>query len=177
MGSEMCIRDRANTTERDPNDIDGDFNLAQNQIEPGSEAMGELELRIENRLRSAKNAGLSNFEFNKDGIGNVVTFNRLVRAVELTIEEKYDCYPSDAEPSEIKEKVHQIAAETFGVPRDKITDETRPIQDLGAESIDVCEFLIEVRNQLNLDVPDEAIDATKNVGGTAQWADSIALAK
>lgn len=79
--------------------------------------------------------------------------------------------------ADIFNSVVAVAAETFGVDKNKINAQTRPIRDLDAQSIEVCEFLVNLRGKFNIDFSEDTIDATSDVGGAAMWVESVVLAQ
>lgn len=63
----------------------------------------------------------------------------------------------------ILEKVKSILSEQFDVEEDKITPETRLIEELGADSLDVVDLLMSIEDEFEIEVPDEEIENMKNV--------------
>lgn len=63
----------------------------------------------------------------------------------------------------ILEKVKAILSEQFDVEEDKITPETRLIEELGADSLDVVDLLMSIEDEFEIEVPDEEIENMKNV--------------
>ena len=57
------------------------------------------------------------------------------------------------------EQVKKIVAEKLGVPEEKVTESAAFVNDLGADSLDVVEFVMEVEKEFNITIPDE--EATK----------------
>ena len=50
--------------------------------------------------------------------------------------------------SSIEERVKKIVAEQLGVEKDKITEETSFVNDLGADSLDTVELVMELEEEL-----------------------------
>lgn len=59
------------------------------------------------------------------------------------------------------EKVKKIVTEKLGVPEAEVTEGASFINDLGADSLDVVEFIMEVEKEFDITISDE--DATKLV--------------
>ncbi len=59
------------------------------------------------------------------------------------------------------EKVKKIVTEKLGVSEAEVTEEASFINDLGADSLDVVEFIMEVEKEFDITISDE--DATKLV--------------
>ena len=62
------------------------------------------------------------------------------------------------------EKVAQMLAEQLGIPTSKITPESRIIDDLGADSLDVVELLMTLEDETGKTIPDEEVAKIKTVG-------------
>jgi acyl carrier protein len=52
----------------------------------------------------------------------------------------------------------------LGVERDKLTDDANFIEDLGADSLDIVELVMEFEKEFNIDIPDEDAEKLKTVG-------------
>ena len=63
------------------------------------------------------------------------------------------------ERSEILEKVKSIISEKLGVSIGEITEDASFIDDLGADSLDTVELVMELEDKFAIDIPDE--DAEK----------------
>ncbi|KER10221.1 MAG: acyl carrier protein [[Candidatus Thermochlorobacteriaceae] bacterium GBChlB] len=60
---------------------------------------------------------------------------------------------------EVKDKVYNIIVSKMGVAREQIKDEAKFTDDLGADSLDTVELVMEFENQFGIQIPDE--DAEK----------------
>ena len=69
----------------------------------------------------------------------------------------------------IREKVIDIVCEQMGASRDKITDETSFINDLGADSLDTVELVMEFEDEFDLNIPDEDAEKTQTVGDAVKY--------
>ena len=58
-----------------------------------------------------------------------------------------------------EEKVKEIIEKELGVEREKLTDDANFIEDLGADSLDIVELVMEFEKEFNIDIPEE--DAEK----------------
>lgn len=72
-------------------------------------------------------------------------------------------------PDEIKEKVIDIVCEQMGVPREKVTPETSFINDLGADSLDTVELIMEFEDAFDLNIPDEVAEKIQTVGDAIKY--------
>src|SRR5215218_6943319 len=62
------------------------------------------------------------------------------------------------------QKVRDIIEKELGVERDKMTDEASFIEDLGADSLDIVELVMEFEKEFNIDIPDEDAEKLRTVG-------------
>jgi acyl carrier protein len=53
------------------------------------------------------------------------------------------------------EKVKDIIERELGVEREKLVDGASFIDDLGADSLDIVELVMEFEKEFNIDIPDE----------------------
>lgn len=61
-------------------------------------------------------------------------------------------------------KVKDIIEKELGVEREKLTDGASFIEDLGADSLDIVELVMEFEKEFNLDIPDEDAEKLRTVG-------------
>ena len=69
----------------------------------------------------------------------------------------------------IEERVVEIVCEQMGASRDKITQETSFIQDLGADSLDTVELVMEFEDEFDLNIPDEDAEKIQTVGDAIKY--------
>ena len=62
------------------------------------------------------------------------------------------------------EKVKDIIEKELGVEREKLTNEASFIEDLGADSLDIVELVMEFEKEFNIDIPDEDAEKLRTVG-------------
>ena len=68
-------------------------------------------------------------------------------------------------------KVRDIIEKELGVERDKMTDEASFIEDLGADSLDIVELVMEFEKEFNIDIPDEDAEKLRTVGDAIAYLD------
>ena len=61
-------------------------------------------------------------------------------------------------------KVKDIIEKELGVEREKLTAEASFIEDLGADSLDIVELVMEFEKEFNIDIPDEDAEKLRTVG-------------
>ena len=71
--------------------------------------------------------------------------------------------------ADLDEKVKEIIAKELGVERDKLTNEASFMEDLGADSLDTVELVMEFEKEFNIDIPDEDAEKLRTVGDAMQY--------
>ncbi|MBK6488080.1 MAG: acyl carrier protein [Gemmatimonadetes bacterium] len=66
--------------------------------------------------------------------------------------------------ADLSEKVKDIIEKELGVEREKLTHEASFIEDLGADSLDIVELVMEFEKEFNIDIPDEDAEKLRTVG-------------
>jgi acyl carrier protein len=74
--------------------------------------------------------------------------------------------------SSIRDKVIDIVCEQMGASRDKVTNETSFINDLGADSLDTVELVMEFEDEFDLNIPDEDAEKIQTVGDAIAYIES-----
>ncbi len=69
----------------------------------------------------------------------------------------------------IAEKVTDIVCDRLGVPRDRVTPETSFINDLGADSLDTVELVMELEEEFDINIPDEDAEKIQTVGEAIKY--------
>ena len=70
------------------------------------------------------------------------------------------------------EKVKTIVVEKLGVDEAKVVESAKFINDLGADSLDVVEFVMEVEKEFNITIPDEEAAKLTTVGDAVKYIES-----
>jgi acyl carrier protein len=79
--------------------------------------------------------------------------------------------------SEIAEKVTQIIVEKLGVSESEVTPEATFAQDLGADSLDTVELIMELEKQFDVKIPDEKSESIQTVGDAIKYIEDIKAAE
>ncbi len=64
----------------------------------------------------------------------------------------------------IAERVKNIIIERLNVEEEKVTNEANFINDLGADSLDTVELIMEFENEFKISIPDEQAENITTVG-------------
>ena len=72
------------------------------------------------------------------------------------------------------EKVKKIVADKLGVDETKVTEAAAFVNDLGADSLDVVEFVMEVEKEFDITIPDEEAAKLTTVGDAVKYIDAHA---
>jgi acyl carrier protein len=71
--------------------------------------------------------------------------------------------------SSVTERVTSIVAEQLGVDKEKVTPETHFVNDLGADSLDTVELVMELEEEFDIDIPDDAAEKIQTVGQAIEF--------
>ncbi len=67
------------------------------------------------------------------------------------------------------DKVKDIIERELGVEREKLVDSASFIDDLGADSLDIVELVMEFEKEFNIDIPDEEAEKLRTVGDAIEY--------
>ena len=70
---------------------------------------------------------------------------------------------------EIKDKVVEIICKQLEQPKEKVTMETKYAEDLGADSLDTAELVMEFEDEFDINISDDAEGKIKTVGDTVTY--------
>ncbi|TWT42513.1 acyl carrier protein [Botrimarina hoheduenensis] len=72
----------------------------------------------------------------------------------------------------VLERVTDIVSEQLGVDKDKITPETSFVTDLGADSLDTVELVMELEEEFDVTIPDDAAEKIQTVGAAVEFIEA-----
>ncbi|MCF7826294.1 MAG: acyl carrier protein [Candidatus Marinimicrobia bacterium] len=70
------------------------------------------------------------------------------------------------------EKVRDVIVEKLGVDAAKITEDASFIDDLGADSLDTVELIMQFEEVFDIEIPDEDAETITTVGKAVKYVDS-----
>ncbi|MEE2887473.1 MAG: acyl carrier protein [Planctomycetota bacterium] len=70
---------------------------------------------------------------------------------------------------EVEEKVVDIVCGQLGTSREKVKPETSFINDLGADSLDTVELVMEFEDEFEISIPDEDAEKIQSVGNAIDY--------
>lgn len=76
----------------------------------------------------------------------------------------------------IAQRVKAIIAQKLGVSEDKLVDTATFTDDLGADSLDTVELIMEFEKEFNVSIPDESAESIKNVKDAITYLEENATA-
>lgn len=71
--------------------------------------------------------------------------------------------------SEIREKVVAIIIDKLGVEASEVTNEASFTNDLGADSLDTVELIMEFEKEFNIAIPDDQAEKIGTVGDAVKY--------
>ena len=74
--------------------------------------------------------------------------------------------------SEIAEKVKQIIIDKLGVDESEVTNEASFNNDLGADSLDTVELIMEFEKEFDVSIPDDQAEKIQTVGQAIEFLEA-----
>jgi acyl carrier protein len=71
--------------------------------------------------------------------------------------------------SDIKERVVKIVEKHFGVTADNISESTHFVADLSADSLATVEFVMDLEDEFDIVIPEDAADKIRTVGAAIDY--------
>lgn len=76
----------------------------------------------------------------------------------------------------VQDRVVDIVAEQLGVDKEKVTPETSFVNDLGADSLDTVELVMELEEEFDISIPDDAAEKIQTVGQAIEFIEKAQAA-
>ena len=71
------------------------------------------------------------------------------------------------------DKVKQMLANQLNIQVEKIKEDSRLIEDLGADSLDMIEMLMSLEEEFGITVPDDKVEGLKTVENIVAFINSV----
>lgn len=69
----------------------------------------------------------------------------------------------------VAERVTEIIVSQMGVSKEQVTPETSFVNDLGADSLDTVEMVMELEEEFDITIPDEDAEQIQTVGQAVKY--------
>jgi acyl carrier protein len=69
----------------------------------------------------------------------------------------------------VEERVIEIVCENLGVNKEQVTRNTKFIEDIGADSLDIVELVMELEEEFEITIPDDQAEKIKTVGEAVDY--------
>ncbi len=69
----------------------------------------------------------------------------------------------------ILEKVKDVVVEQLDVNIDEVKEESKFVEDLGADSLDVVELVMALEEKFDIEIPDDAAEKISTVGDAVKY--------
>ena len=76
--------------------------------------------------------------------------------------------------SDVKSRVMSIIVDKLGVAEDEVTAEASFTNDLGADSLDTVELIMEFEKEFNIAIPDDQAEKISTVGQAISYIEANA---
>ncbi|HCA50035.1 MAG: acyl carrier protein [Rhodopirellula sp.] len=73
----------------------------------------------------------------------------------------------------VEAKVIEVVAEQLGVDKDKITRDTSFVNDLGADSLDTVELIMELEEEFDTTIPESTAEQIQTVGQAIDFLETV----
>ncbi|CAM4224145.1 acyl carrier protein [Lacicoccus alkaliphilus] len=71
------------------------------------------------------------------------------------------------------DKVKDIIVDKLGIDEDKVTKDASFKDDLGADSLDIAELVMELEDEFEMEIPDEEAEKIVTVGDALDYIDKL----
>jgi acyl carrier protein len=72
--------------------------------------------------------------------------------------------PLEGRRVSVEQKVIEIVCEHLAVNKEQVTRNTNFIEDIGADSLDIVELIMELEEEFDIQIPDDQAEKIKTVG-------------
>ena len=79
-----------------------------------------------------------------------------------------------AERSEVAERIIEIVSEKMDKPKEEIAEEKSFVNDLGADSLDTVELMMDIEDEFDLSIPEEEAQKIVTIGDAIKYVEEHA---
>ena len=72
----------------------------------------------------------------------------------------------------VEERVIEIVCENLGVNKEQVQRKTSFIEDIGADSLDIVELVMELEEEFEITIPDDQAEKIKTVGEAIDYIEA-----
>ncbi len=76
--------------------------------------------------------------------------------------------------SSVSERVKDIIVNKLGVSEEEVNDEASFVEDLGADSLDIVELVMDLEEEFGIEIPDEDAENITSVGEAIKYIEEKA---
>lgn len=69
----------------------------------------------------------------------------------------------------IEDRVRSIISDQLGVAEEDVKHDSKFIEDLGADSLDIVELIMAMEEEFNVEIPDEEAEKIRNVSDVINY--------
>ncbi len=70
---------------------------------------------------------------------------------------------------DLEQRVKEIIVDQLGVEMDKLNNDAKFVEDLGADSLDVVELIMAFEEEFGIEIPDEDAEKIRTVGDVLNY--------
>ncbi len=74
--------------------------------------------------------------------------------------------------SNVEQRVIEIVCEHLAVNKEQVSRSTNFIEDIGADSLDIVELVMELEEEFDIQIPDDQAEKIKTVGEAVDYIDA-----
>lgn len=78
------------------------------------------------------------------------------------------------ERDEIFEKLKKLITDVLDIEKEKISFESKILEDFGADSLDIVEMVMAIEEEFNIEIPDEDVEKVLSVDDVINYIQSAA---
>ena len=72
----------------------------------------------------------------------------------------------------VEQRVIEIVCEHLAVSKETVTRSTSFVEDIGADSLDIVELVMELEEEFDIQIPDDQAEKIKTVGEAVDYIDN-----